>query len=255
MPLNFKTATAAAVSATALMIASGAMAASVSIEQIDASWQNPTGSAIDIFNYTIDNTSDPVTIFWGTPDTDAGQSGYSFGPASVPFDADPDTAYSLGTFTHFNRPILSSGGELSTVELNFAFGGTPDGGSLITLGSIFGFEHDETTNTSTVAACGALQESSTPCDDIVEVGALAGPTGEVTVGETTYIFTLLGFSPDGSDGSFSSIFVTEEGEENARDLWFSYTTETNVVPLPAAGWLLLAGVGGLAAIGRRRKSA
>lgn len=31
--------------------------------------------------------------------------------------------------------------------------------------------------------------------------------------------------------------------------------ETNVVPLPAAGWLLLAGIGGLAAYGRRKRAA
>ena len=49
----------------------------------------------------------------------------------------------------------------------------------------------------------------------------------------------------------SNIFVTQEGLEISRDLYFNYTV--SVVPLPASGWLLLAGLGGLAAVGRRRR--
>ena len=36
--------------------------------------------------------------------------------------------------------------------------------------------------------------------------------------------------------------------------WDESNRDTNVVPLPAAGWMLLAGLGGLAAASRRRKS-
>ncbi len=67
-----------------------------------------------------------------------------------------------------------------------------------------------------------------------------------------YTFTLLGFSTDGGT-TFANEFVTEEGEVNTASLYFDYSV--SVVPLPAAGWLLLAGLGGLAAVGRRRKSA
>jgi hypothetical protein len=42
---------------------------------------------------------------------------------------------------------------------------------------------------------------------------------------------------------------------NAGDPGCGVTPTPNVIPLPAAGWLLLAGVGGLAAIRRRRKAA
>src|SRR6056297_2456268 len=117
-----------ATTALAALIGSGAMAAPVSIDEIGASWQSPTGPAADADAFTIINTPDPVTgavtIFWGTaPAGGAGQSGYSFAPRSnLPFPANPDTAYSLGTFTHFNQPILDDPGSIETVELSFNFG-------------------------------------------------------------------------------------------------------------------------------------
>ncbi|MEE4208604.1 MAG: VPLPA-CTERM sorting domain-containing protein [Parvularcula sp.] len=45
------------------------------------------------------------------------------------------------------------------------------------------------------------------------------------------------------------MYVTQPGD------WMRVVTEAAVVPLPAAGWMLLAGVGGLAAMKRRRKIA
>ena len=47
-------------------------------------------------------------------------------------------------------------------------------------------------------------------------------------------------------------FINKNGDFN------TYLSEvprnTGVVPLPAAGWMLIAGVGGLAAAGRRKKA-
>lgn len=249
-----------ATTAMAALIGSGAMAVPVSIDQIGAIWQNPTGSAVGAATVNTDNgDGDPtvdgetVEIFWGTPATNNGQSGYSFAPTPVSFLADPDMAYSLGTFTHFNQPIFDSGGSLDSVELAFHFAGSPEGVPVTaSFDAIFDFEHDETLNTATLAGCDP-QVSTTPCDDVVTVSAQGGPDEIVDVGNTRYIFSLLGFSPDGTDGSFESVFFTEEGENSSRDLWFQYSV--SVVPLPAAGWLLLAGIGGLAAVGRRRKKA
>jgi hypothetical protein len=242
----------------AALIGTGAMATPVSIDQIGAIWQNPTFA--NTVPFTIDNgDGDPalngetVSIFWGVPFiSNGGQSGYSFTPAGVSFGAMPGIAYSLGTFTHFNEPISAPPGSLSSVELAFHFEGSPDGVP-VTAGfnAIFDFGHNETTNTSGLGGCGSQQVSTTPCDDIVTVTAQGGASETVTVGDTEFIFTLLGFSPDGMN--FNSIFVTEEGETNSQDLYFSYTV--SVVPLPAAGWLLLAGIGGLAAVGRRRRKA
>lgn len=44
-------------------------------------------------------------------------------------------------------------------------------------------------------------------------------------------------------------------DSDFNDLWVSVNqSDVNVVPLPAAGWMLLAGLGGMAALRRRQKS-
>lgn len=243
-----------AAAALAAFAGTGATAATVSIDQIGAVWQNWTGSPEPAFssNLNINNgDNDPtvggetVSIFWGDPTGQGGQSGYTFDPTAVSFPATDGVPYSLGTFTHNNQPIFASGGSLETVELLFHFAGTPvspAAGVLTSFGAIFDFVHDETTNTG--GGC---------CDDVVTVSAVGGASEDVTVGNYVYTFTLLGFSPDGTPGSFSNSFITQEGLNSSSDLWFDYTV--SVVPLPAAGWLLIAGLGALGAVGRRRKAA
>lgn len=264
---NMRQKTFLVTTALAALIGSGAMAASVSIDQIGAIWQNPTGPAIDSGDFSIENgDGDPaqngetVSIFWGEPATDnGGQSGYSFTPRVVSFNAAPGIAHSLGTFTHFNQPIFDPPGSLSTVELAFNFAGTPVGSGLppaaASFPAIFDFDHNETLNTGQTVDPGFdnscdPQLSDTPCDDVVTVSAQGGADETIIVDNVIYTFSLLGFSTDGGLTT-SSMFITEEEQNSEADLFFSFTATP--VPLPAAGWLLLAGVGGLAAMGRRRK--
>ncbi len=243
-----------ATTAAAVIGASGAMASGVSIDQIGAIWQNPTGSAITGGNFAVDNgDGDPavggetVTIFWGSPTTtQGGRSGYSFNPTDVSFPATADSPFALGEFIHFNRPIFESGGDLSTVELNFVFGGTPNLGSFTSFGAIFDFTHDETLNDAD--ECPA---DSPPCNDLVTVSAVGGASESVRVGQEVYTFTLLGFSPTGVEGSFSNQFSTVEGLNNSSSLWAVYTVAP--IPLPAAGWLLVGGLGALGVAARRRR--
>lgn len=110
------------------------MAASVSIDQIGAVWQNPVGgpepqfkNSLNINNGDNDPTAggETASIIWGNPATNNGQSGYEFDPTDVSFSAADKTPYSLGPFTHFNQPIITGGCSLSTVELLFHFAGTP----------------------------------------------------------------------------------------------------------------------------------
>jgi len=250
----------------------------------------PTGTPEPAFtdNLIIQNgDEDPtsggetVSISWGDPasspvgDPNGAQSEYEFDPTGDPsptgplFVAEADTPYSLGTFTHFNEPIWDSGGSLLTADLILHFAGTPidpAAGGTQSFGAVFKFSHDETVNETDVFgnpdldACDTPpQVSNVPCDDLVTLDPVGGVDEVVVVGDVEYTFTLLGFAENenGVPGDFnpfgSLLFATTEGQANETDLWFSYSV--NVVPLPAAGWLLLAGIGGLAAVGRRRKKA
>ncbi len=241
-----------AATAAATLIGTGAMAASVSIDQIDGTWQNPAPAAIST---VISSSGGTESIRWGD-DIGNGQSGYDFTPTSpLPFTLAEDTPTVLGTFTHLNRPI-GSGTSIDSVELDFSFGGSvledaegnmfPAGFLMEDFGAVFDFDHNETPNQA--ANC---PTDPVACSDIVTVAAQGGANETIRVQNTLFTFTLLGFSPDGVN--FSNMFVTTEGLDNSQDLYFEYTV--SVVPLPAAGWLLLAGLGGLGVVGRRKKSA
>lgn len=57
---------------------------------------------------------------------------------------------------------------------------------------------------------------------------------------------------DGAFGTFSNgSWSNEEGETSTLGIY----ANISAVPLPAAGWLMIAGIGGLAALRRRRKAA
>ncbi len=251
-----------ATTAVAALIGSTAIASTVIIEQIGAIWANPMGDP-DV-TFTTDNGdgfastgNETVSIFWGNPAVvGGGQSGYEFNPSDVPFLANPNEATSLGRFTHFNEPIFNPPGSLSSVDLQLVFGGTPTElvglviPPAVSFGTTFFFDHDETTNTGDITTC-AAQVSGTDCDDVVTVSADGGPDQVVDVGNVRYTFSLLGFSTD-NGVTIGSQFFTEEGEINFADLYFEYTVTP--IPLPAAGFLLLGGLGALGALGRRRKA-
>lgn len=81
--------------------------------------------------------------------------------------------------------------------------------------------------------------------------------GSITLFESIYGHNLNGDVLDVSsvalfqDITFMS-FLTTEGNARVDDVKGSYTPP---VPLPAAGWMLLAGIGGLTAMRRRKKTA
>jgi hypothetical protein len=76
---------------------------------------------------------------------------------------------------------------------------------------------------------------------------------------SAYYFTGIGSPASGSFNTQAAGLLTGNGCDGRNSPGISHLTvytggSTSVIPLPAAGWLLLAGVGGLAAL-RRRKSA
>ncbi|NBB81452.1 MAG: VPLPA-CTERM sorting domain-containing protein [Verrucomicrobia bacterium] len=240
----------------AAFVGTGATATSVSIDSITANFGTPTPAGFTDFTTGVaaDGTA---SIFWGEPaDTGGPISGYQFAPNSTPFTANAGDIRSLGTFTHFNFPIQADPGSITGVPLTFSFSGTPDGATSATsFPATFNFEHDETTNSG-----GLCPGDPVPCSDIVSFTAVGGADEVVVVDDIIYTFTVLGFGELDGSGDFDPLnpaepflFITTEGEANSTDLFFTYSTQ--VIPLPAAGWLMLAGLGALGAVGRRRKKA
>ena len=77
------------------------------------------------------------------------------------------------------------------------------------------------------------------------------------VGDASYTLNILGFATsiaNAEAGIFNSVFSSPEGGSNLRILAAEFSQDVPTIPLPAAGWLLLAGIGGLGALRRFRKT-
>ncbi len=231
-----------ATTAAAAFFATGAMASEVDITVIDAAWADPVPAA----NADIDNSDpDKVMVRWPTVES-KNKSGYDFERAALPFSPDPSDPFSLGTFTHINFGIPDNTA-ITAVNLEFTFGGTAEDSPEVTFDAVFNFFHNETDNNEPCP-----DDSVTVCDDVVTVSAVGGADEVVVVNGKKYTFTLLGFSKDGGF-TFSNEFLSAEGGINQADLYARYTVAP--IPLPAAGWLLLGGLGVMGAVARRRKAA
>lgn len=236
--------------AASVMLASGASAAPVdaNITSIQAFWENTVPASV-----TTDNT-DPtgtVTARWGDPATADGQSGYDFTAEATPINGiSVNSIFDLGTFVHQNFPIFDDGSVPGTLDLRLEIGGTltDPGATAFAVTSIFSFTHTETPNDGNPCAEGGAQ----PCPDLVEVVLNSGASTSVNIDGVDYFFSVSGFEVDGTP---VSSFLTLESQSNQAILQGTFTADVNVVPLPAAGWMLLAGVGGLAALRRRKKAA
>lgn len=238
-----------AVSATvALSIAGAAQAASVTINSVQGSWVSVEGGK----NVTGRNTSE---IRWGTS-TGSGKSGYGFSEVGgMPnYDVKPDTAFDLGVFTHYNNEILAGGsitGASLKVDINLSIGGRQE-----RITTYFDFDHWETLNQASTCGNGGANGSgvnSAGCADRVTAVTNLGTSETFLVDGDEYAFTISGF-----DGLTE--FWTTEDQENSAMLRGQFTLvshgdipEVAPVPLPAAAWLLGAGVAGLAVAARRRR--
>lgn len=223
----------------ATALAGGANAALLDITAITPSWENvvadPSGG-----NITENNTSPLVTLRWGTS-TGEGPSGYDFTAGNSMTGIASDTPFLLGEFVHQNNPV--TGTALESADLNVA---VQIGGDGPMVNSVFRFDHDETPNTEGSCPDGSVSV----CDDIVTVTNNPGAM-TFTLGGNVFNFRVLGFSTD-EGTTITETFLTEENNSNSAGLYAEYTVTP--VPLPAAGWLLLAGIGGLGALRRVRKA-
>ncbi|WP_165915642.1 THxN family PEP-CTERM protein [Rhodovulum marinum] len=236
---KFKAATAAAAITAAAFVAQGASAASFYVDNVVGTWTNvQPGSATNLNNVS----GDPATLSWGNPAAGAtGQSQYIFNANSPSGPWAEGALIDFGQFTHNNQPI--TGTSITSADLEFAFqvdDVAPITASSPLAGLTLSFTHNETPNVG----------GGNCCNDEVTATISSGG-GSFTLGSLVYTFSVLGFSQDGGS-SFVSSFSTVEGQPNTANLYGKYSVAP--VPLPAAAWMLIAGLGGLGVMARRRKA-
>ena len=242
-----------------------AIAATVAVSGVGGAWTAllpPTGPT----NIKGLNTN---AVSWGTPfegSNTGNQSGYSFVGAAAG-NIETGTDFDLGTFTH-NNFVINKGTSITGANLNVVFN-LVIGGVSQAVTTAFNFNHWETDNTPAAgASCanGAANGAgvnSGGCADRVTILNNTSSDQTFEVDGFKYILEITGFT---IAGQLFSEFWTTEDESNSAILKARFTLVgpttgggggqpvPSPVPLPAAGWMMLAGIAALAAARARRKS-
>ena len=219
--MSFKGLAVSAVATAALFVgmsAHEAQAVEVTILSVTGTWSNVTGTATDL------NGTNTNQIFFGE-NIGNGQSSYKFvgaaPPAQGPFPVGSGL-FTLGTFTHINRPI-GGGSSITGATLNLSIEFDTDVTSPATLSSSFTFLHNETPNDMEAGNC---------CDDIVTAFTNVGGSTTLNIGGIDHIFSFTGFQVGGFN--FAQLVVAGIGKHPRRHSeGRSLTFGTFLVPLSA----------------------
>ncbi|MDZ4096428.1 MAG: THxN family PEP-CTERM protein [Paracoccaceae bacterium] len=233
-----------------------AEAATITIGSASNQWESITAAA----GVTDLNGLGTDTIRWGKP-AETAQSGYRFAHTGTGIARQAGQIFDIGSFTHFNNPIY--GDSVSGAKLSLDYSLLFDGRQSTTINRsiVMDFAHLETRNKQ--QTCDNGQSNGTGvnrngCADRVKLLTAINHSEKFVVDGITYILEILGFTP-GTD------FWTVEGQTNTTTLQARFTTQQELtedgggktpstVPLPAAGWLLLAALGLLRVGARARKA-
>lgn len=250
--------------AVALAISLGATAAgaaTLQVNSVSGDWIGYTPDG-NVFGINEVNTADYTQLNWGDPKSGFDQSGYRFEGIIPPVvETQPGMVFDLGEFTHFNNPIRRNPGDgqlgwITSASLEVTFDLLIDGVDIVRK-LVFDFTHDETPNEGVDAAGNCtyggrdgIGDDAAGCRDRVDVTKNEGLSEKIIVNNMMYDISISGFEVDGELFDF---FLTEEESANRAILVGTYSVSE--IPLPAAGWMLIAGLGGLVAMKRRRKQA
>lgn len=270
MPSKFNSIFAVATAAVIAIGAAGsAFAATVAVSGVGGSWTAllpPTGPT----NINGLNTN---SVSWGTAyngtfagDPNGKQSGYSFIGAAAG-NIETGKEFNLGTFTH-NNFVINAGTSIESASLsvvvNLVIGGVSKA-----VATSFNFVHNETANNPAGGVCadGAANGAGANvngCADSVKILNNKASTQNFVIDGFEYILEITGFTVA---GQMFSEFWTTENQANSASLSarFALVGPTggtgggdepvpSPVPLPAAGWMMLAAIGALTATRARRKA-
>ena len=239
MRRSLKGLTFTAIGAAVLAYATSASALTITVTDVKGTWTD-TSPVAGISGLG------SSTISWGNPVGGGGKSSYTFDgvtpPPQGPFNV--GEVFSIGEFIHNNQPI--TGTTLQTAELTLDWKITINNGSTLDVEgtSVYDFSHNETPNNAGSCPPGSVSI----CDDIVTFDLNEEESDVFTFNGEQYIFTISSFLVGGSP---VMDFLTQEGKENKAFLQGS----VNVVPVPAAVWLLGSAVAGLGVAGWRKRRA
>lgn len=236
-------------------------AATVNIDGVSAGW----GSVVAVSSNSAVTGLGTSEIRWGKTSSGA-KSGYGFvGVASGSYDLDKE--FQIGTFTHFNNPIAPQSSIKATtlsVSIKLMIDGVEKN-----VGSAFKFRHLETPNRSSGQTCAngakfGVGVNGRGCADRVSFKSVIDLLEEFQIGDAIYTMQITGFL---LNGRTVSKFWTREYATNSANLTARFVKLRDVepppppvepppvpvpVPVPASGLLLLAGLGALPFVRRRR---